>query len=199
VDETGAVLTGDQVLAICARYLKENGRLTNNTVVSTVMSNMGLGKALQEMGTENVITGVGDRYVMEEMRKQGAILGGEESGHTFFLEHQTTGDGMLTALKLLEIISIENKPLSELKKVMTVFPQVLINVDVKSKPPLKTIPEVKAAIRQVEKDLAGKGRVLVRYSGTKPQCRVMVESLNAEGTRFFCDKIAKVIKEIIGS
>ena len=199
VDETGAVLTGDQVLAICARYLKENGQLKNNTVISTVMSNMGLGKALQEMGAENVITGVGDRYVMEEMRKQGAILGGEESGHMVFLEHQTTGDGMLTALKLLEIMSIEKKPLSELKKVMTVFPQVLINVDVKSKPPLESLPGVMAAIRQVEKDLAGKGRVLVRYSGTQPQCRVMVESLNTEDTNFFCDKIARVIKETIGS
>lgn len=199
VDETGAVLTGDQVLAICARYLKENGRLKNNTVVSTVMSNMGLGEALKKMDIENVITGVGDRYVMEEMRKQSAVIGGEESGHTVFLDHQTTGDGMLTALKLLEIMSIENKPLSELKKVMTVFPQVLINVDVKSKPPLESLSEVMATIRQVEKELTGKGRVLVRYSGTQSQCRVMVESLNIEDTRFFCDKIAKVIDEVIGS
>lgn len=199
VDEKGEVLTGDQILSICARYLKKYGRLKGNTVVSTVMSNMGLGKALQEMGVENVITGVGDRLVMEEMRKRGAVLGGEESGHTVFLEHQNTGDGLLTALKILEIMSIEKKPLSELKKVMTVFPQVLINVDVKSKPPLESLPDVGRAIRQVEKDLAGKGRVLVRYSGTQPQCRVMVESLNTEDTRFFCGKIAKVIKEIIGS
>ena len=198
VDETGQVLTGDQILAICAQHLKNRGRLKNNIVVSTVMSNMGLGEALKKMGIENVITAVGDRYVMEEMRKRGAVLGGEESGHTVFLDHQTTGDGMLTALKLLEVMETENKPLSKLKKVMTVFPQVLINVDVKSKPPLKTIPEVKAAIRQVEKELTGKGRVLVRYSGTQPQCRVMVESLNAEDTTFFCDKIARVIKEIIG-
>ena len=199
MDETGAVLTGDQVLAICTRYLKDNRQLKGNTVVSTVMSNMGLGKALQEMGVENVITGVGDRLVMEEMRKRGAVLGGEESGHTVFLEHQNTGDGLLTALKILEIMSIEKKPLSELKKVMTVFPQVLINVDVKSKPPLESLPDVGRAIRQVEKDLAGKGRVLVRYSGTQPQCRVMVESLNTEDTNFFCDKIARVIKETIGS
>ena len=199
VDETSQILTGDQILAICARYLKSRGKLKNNIVVSTVMSNMGLGEALKEMGIENVITGVGDRYVMEEMRKRGAVIGGEESGHTVFLDHQTTGDGMLTALKLLEIMSIEKKPLSKLKKVMTVFPQVLMNVDVKSKPPLEAMPEVKAAIRQVEKDLNGKGRVLVRYSGTQPQCRVMVESLNPEDTRFFCDKIAKVIKEAIGS
>jgi phosphoglucosamine mutase len=199
VDDTSQILTGDQILAICAGYLKSRGKLKNNIVVSTVMSNIGLGEALKEMGIENVITGVGDRYVMEEMRKQGAIIGGEESGHTVFLDHQTTGDGMLTALKLLEIMAIEKKPLSKLKKVMTVFPQVLINVDVNSKPPLETMPEVKSAIRQVEKELDGKGRVLVRYSGTQPQCRVMVESLNTEDTRFFCEKIAKVIKEAIGS
>ena len=199
VDETGQILTGDQILAICARYLKSTGRLKNNIVVSTVMSNMGLGEALKNMGIENVITGVGDRYVMEEMRKQGAVLGGEESGHTVFLDHQTTGDGMLTALKLLEIMSIEKKPLSELKKVMTVFPQVLMNVDVNSKPPLDSLPKVMAAIQKVEKELDGKGRVLVRYSGTQPQCRVMVESLKTEDTSFFCDKIAKVIKEVIGS
>jgi phosphoglucosamine mutase len=199
VDETGAILTGDQVLAICASYLKENGRLKNNTVVSTVMSNMGLGEALKKMDIENAITGVGDRYVMEEMRQRGAVLGGEESGHTVFLDHQTTGDGLLTALKLLEIMQIENKPLSELKSIMTVFPQVLINVDVKSKPPLESLPDIMAVIKNVEKDLDGKGRVLVRYSGTQPQCRVMVESLNTEDTRFFCDKIARVIKEIIGS
>ena len=199
VDETGHILTGDQILAICARYLKSTGRLKNNIVVSTVMSNMGLGEALKKMGIENMITGVGDRYVMEKMRKQGAVLGGEESGHTVFLEDQTTGDGMLTALKLLEVMAMESKPLSELKKVMTVFPQVLINVDVKSKPPLETIPEVLAAIRHVKTELTGKGRVLVRYSGTQPQCRVMVESLNTEDTRFFCDKIAKVVKKVIGS
>ena len=199
VDETGQILTGDQILAICAQHLKNTGRLKNNIVVSTVMSNMGLGEALKEMGIENVITGVGDRYVMEEMRKRGAVLGGEESGHTVFLDHQTTGDGMLTALKLLELMETENKPLSELKKVMTVFPQVLINVDVKTKPPLESLPAVTAAIRQAEEDLAGKGRVLVRYSGTQPQCRVMVESLDIEETQFFCEKIAKVIKEIIGS
>ena len=199
VDEIGQILTGDQILAISARHLKNTGRLKNNIVVSTVMSNMGLGEALKEMGIENVITGVGDRYVMEEMRKQGAVLGGEESGHTVFLDYQTTGDGLLTALKLLEIMQIENKPLSELKSIMSIFPQVLINVDVKHKPPLESLPAVTAAIRQTEEDLSGKGRVLVRYSGTQPQCRVMVESLNTEDTRFFCDKIAKVVKKVIGN
>ncbi len=199
VDETGAVLTGDQVLAVCARFLKNNGRLDNDVVVSTVMSNMGLGESLKKEGIKNVITGVGDRYVMEEMHRQGAVLGGENSGHTIFLNHQTTGDGMLTALQLLEIMKTDNTPLSELKTVMTVFPQVLVNVDVASKPPLESLPDVAAVIRNVEESLNGEGRVLVRYSGTQPQCRVMVEGPNAEATNFFCNKIAKVIEEVIGS
>ena len=199
VDETGQILTGDQILAICARYLKGIGRLKNNIVVSTVMSNMGLGEALKEMGIGNVVTGVGDRYVMEQMRKQGAVLGGEESGHTVFLEYQTTGDGMLTALKLLEILATENKPLSELKKVMTVFPQVLINVDVSIKPPFESVPQIKAVIRDVEADLKGKGRVLVRYSGTQSQCRVMVEGPTEMETHRHCERIAKVIRNTIGS
>ena len=199
VDETGAVLTGDQVLAICARYLKRQGRLNNNVVVSTVMSNMGLGESLQKEGIKNVVTGVGDRYVMEEMHNQGAVLGGEDSGHTVFLDHQTTGDGMLTALKLLEIMQTDNTPLSKLRTIMTVFPQVLVNVNVTSKPPLESLPDVVAAIRGVEQKLDGKGRVLVRYSGTQPQCRVMVEGPNTKDTNLFCNKIAMVIKEIIGS
>jgi phosphoglucosamine mutase len=122
--------------------------------------------SLRKIGIENVIIGVGDRYVMEEMRKQGAVLVGEESGHTVFLEHQNTGDRMLTALKLLEVMESEKKPLSELKKVMTIFPQALINVDVRNKLPLDSLPDVMAAIKIVEKELDGKGRVLVRYSGT---------------------------------
>jgi len=199
VDEAGQILTGDQILAICAKYLKSTGRLKNNIVVSTVMSNMGLGEALKEMGIGNVITGVGDRYVMEEMRNQGAVLGGEESGHTVFLDYQTTGDGMLTALKLLEILATENKPLSELTKVMTVFPQVLINVDVSIKPPLESEPQIEAVIRDVEGDLKGKGRVLVRYSGTQSQCRVMVEGPTETETHRHCERIAKVIRKTIGS
>jgi phosphoglucosamine mutase len=154
--------------------LKSTGRLENYVVVTTVLSNMGLAEALKKLGIENVITGVGDRYVMEEMRKQGAIIGGKESGHTVFLDHQTTGDGMLTALKMLEVMETESKPLSELKKVMKVFKQILINVDFKSKPPLEALPEVMAAIRRVEKDLTRKRRLLMRYSGTQYQCWVMV-------------------------
>jgi phosphoglucosamine mutase len=199
VDETGAVLTGDQTLAVCAKYLKQNGRLKNNTVVSTVMSNIGLRHALKSLGIRHVVTDVGDRYVMQAMVSEQAVLGGEESGHTVFLDHQTTGDGLLTALKLLEVVGVEKKPLSELKKVMTVFPQVLINVTVQHKPELASVPEVQAVIRSVESALAGKGRVLVRYSGTQPQCRVMVEGPTETETRRYCEEIAKVLRETIGS
>jgi len=198
VDETGEVLTGDQVLAICARYMKQKGVLKSNTVVSTVMSNMGLGVALKEMGISHVMTNVGDRYVTEAMRSQGAVLGGEDSGHTVFLDHQTTGDGMLTGMKLLEVMVAEEKSLSELKGVMTVFPQVLINVDVCSKPDLGSIPEIQQVIEDVEIELNGKGRVLVRYSGTQPQCRVMVEGLTENQTRDYCQRIADIIKDTIG-
>jgi phosphoglucosamine mutase len=199
VDEKGEFLTGDQILAVCARHFKEKGVLQNNTVVSTVMSNIGLGEALKKMDIRHEITDVGDRFVMEKMVAAGAMLGGEDSGHIVFLYRQTTGDGILTALTLLEIMVSKNNPLSVLKSVMTVFPQVLINVDVRYKPPLDSIPEIEAAIRNVENELAGQGRVLVRYSGTQPQCRVMVEGSNTEDTFFFCDKIAKSIKGIIGS
>lgn len=198
VDERGEVLSGDQILAICAKYFTENGKLKNNIVVSTVMSNMGLGVALKDMGIKHEITGVGDRYVMEKMLDVGAVLGGEESGHTVFLNHQTTGDGILSALTLLEIMVSENRPLSDMKSVMTIFPQVLVNVDVRHKPPLETLPEVQTVIRQIDNELAGKGRVLVRYSGTQPQCRVMVEGPNAEDTKKYSNKIAQVIKETIG-
>ena len=199
VDEMGEVLTGDQILAICAKHYKDNGKLNNNTVVSTVMSNMGLGNALENLGIHHEVTSVGDRYVMEKMLDFGAVLGGEDSGHTVFLNHHTTGDGMLSALNLLGIMVTENKPLSELKTVMTMFPQVLINVNVKRKPPLETIPEIKKTIHEAENKLAGKGRVLVRYSGTQPQCRVMVEGSEVESINILGKKIAQAIKDIIGS
>ncbi len=130
---------------------------------------MGLGEALKKMCIENAITGVGDRYVMEEIRQRGTILGGEESGHTVFTDHQTTVDGFLASLKLLEIMNIEEGSLSGLKTVMTVFPRVFIKVDVKRKPPLGSLSDVTGAIRQVEKDMNGNGRILVRYSGTQSQ------------------------------
>ena len=195
VDEKGAVLTGDQVLAICARMMKKEGTLTNNLVVRTVMSNIGLGIALEEMGIDSVMTNVGDRNVLEEMRARGAAIGGEDSGHLIFLPHHTTGDGIITALQVLTAMKREGKPLSELAKVMTVFPQVLINIDVKARPDLSTVPEIVRAIKGAEDALGNRGRVLVRYSGTQNMCRVMVEGPTKEETVKYCEKIAEVVRK----
>jgi len=198
VDEKGSILTGDQVMGICAKEMKEEGRLSNNLLVSTVMSNIGLGIALKELGIEHAVTKVGDRYVLEEMQTKRASIGGEESGHVIFLDHHTTGDGIITALQVLAVMTKLQKPLSELAKVMTVFPQKLINVDVKSKPELSTIPEIDEVIRDVEEQLGDAGRVLVRYSGTQSMCRVMVEGPTPEDTERYCRQVADVIREKLG-
>ncbi len=198
VDEKGNVITGDQILAICAKNMKKKGRLKNNTVVSTIMSNMGLGIALKDMGIKHIKAKVGDRYVIESMIHSGAVLGGEDSGHMIFLDSQTTGDGILTALKLIDAIKYESKPLSELVKIMNVFPQVLINVEVKSKPDILSVSQITETIKAVEKNLAEKGRVLVRYSGTQPLCRVMVEGPTLKITGKYCREIADKVKEQIG-
>jgi len=198
VDETGTTLSGDQILALCAKTLKQNAKLSNNCVVSTVMSNLGLGLALKEMGIKHIIADVGDRYVMQQMIKNGAVLGGEDSGHMIFRDHHTTGDGLLTALKLIECMQAESKPLSELKNIMTLFPQVLINVKVKHKPDIERIPEIRAEIESVKNKLDGKGRVLVRYSGTQPECRIMVEGPSEKETRTYCRQIADVVAEKLG-
>jgi phosphoglucosamine mutase len=198
VDETGATLTGDQILALCARTLKKQAKLKNDCVVSTVMSNLGLGLALKEMGIRHILADVGDRYVMQQMLKSGSVLGGEDSGHMIFLDHHTTGDGLLTALKLMECMQVASRPLSEIKKIMTVFPQILINVKVKQKPDMKDIPEIQDAIDSVKNALGQKGRVLVRYSGTQPECRIMVEGPSEQETRDYCQQIAEVVKEKIG-
>ncbi len=199
VDETGAVLTGDRIIAICAASMKKEGALTNNLVVRTVMSNIGLGLALESLGIDSVMTGVGDRYVIEEMQARGASLGGEDSGHLIFLHHHTTGDGIITALQLAAAMKKEGKPLSELAKIMKVFPQMLINVDVKSRPEIETAPEIMAAIRDVERRLGSQGRVLVRYSGTQNMCRVMVEGPTPEETERFCREIAQVVDKTLNA
>jgi len=198
VDEKGSVLTGDQIMAICAKEMKKEGKLNKNLVVCTVMSNIGFGIALKQVGIEQVVTKVGDRYVLEEMQAKGAVIGGEESGHVIFLEHHTTGDGIITALQVLAAMKKAQRPLSELAQVMRVFPQKLINVDVKTKPELSTIPEIGAAVRDVEEQLGDKGRVLVRYSGTQNMCRVMVEGPTNEETEKYCGQIADVIREKLG-
>jgi phosphoglucosamine mutase len=198
VDEKGNVLTGDQILTVCAKTLKDRGELKNNLVVSTVMSNMGFRAALKGLGIEHVATDVGDRNVLEEMRARGGVLGGEDSGHILCLQYHTTGDGLLSALQLLSAIQSSGASLSELSRLMTVFPQVLVNVPIKSKPELASVPEVQAILKKVQKDLGQRGRVLLRYSGTEPLCRVMVEGEHQETIDAHAHEIANVIKERLG-
>lgn len=174
VDETGRKITGDQILAICASYHKE--RLKKKIIVSTIMSNIGLSMALKEMNIEHLKSDVGDKKVLEVMKSHGASIGGEDSGHMIFLDHHSTGDGMLTALKLIEAVLETGKTVSQLSRVMTVYPQILMNVDVDpSRPDFTKNSKIADAIEKVEKELEGRGRVLIRYSGTQPLLRVMVE------------------------
>jgi len=198
VDDRGEVLSGDRVLAVSAQHLKMQARLANNVVVSTVMSNVGLSRCLRNLGIEHRTTRVGDRYVMEGMRACGASLGGEDSGHIIYAEHHTTGDGILSGLMLVEAVRRQSKPLSELKTVMTAFPQTLVNVVVKSKPKLESLPHVQSVIREVESRLGDSGRVLVRYSGTEPICRVMVEGPDPETVDGLARSISQAVGEAIG-
>ncbi|MCX8111002.1 MAG: phosphoglucosamine mutase [Syntrophorhabdaceae bacterium] len=198
VDEKGDELTGDQILIICAKALKEEGRLKNDLVVSTIMSNLGLSIACKRYGLRCHASKVGDRHVLEDMQRLGAVIGGEQSGHMIFLDHHTTGDGIITAMQLIAVMLRTGKPLSELAKLMEIYPQKIINVPVKAKPDLSTIPGVVDAIRQIEAELKGNGRVLVRYSGTQNMCRVMVEGPSDEITERYCKQIADVIQNEIG-
>jgi phosphoglucosamine mutase len=198
VDEKGQVISGDRTLVICARSLKRKGLLKNNLVVSTVMSNLGLRLALKDLGINHIMAQVGDRYVLQQMTANGSVIGGEDSGHVIFLDQHTTGDGILTAIRLIQTMCEENKPLSELSRVMTVLPQVLLNIEVQKKPLIEDVPQIMAAIRSVEESLGVKGRVLVRYSGTQPLCRVMVEGPEREKTRRYCQQIADTVKEALG-
>ena len=187
----------DRMLAICSAVLKKEGQLKNNFVVRTVMSNLGLSVAFQELGIDSVFAPVGDRFVLEEMLARGAIIGGEDSGHLIFLKHHTTGDGLITALQVLAAMKKEDKPLSKLAGIMKVFPQMLINIDGRKKPKIETIPEITAAIKQAEKELDDKGRVLVRYSGTQNMCRVMVEGPTDEVTAKYCQQIVDAVKALL--
>jgi phosphoglucosamine mutase len=198
VDETGTILTGGQILAICAKFLKEEGRLNNNVVVSTVMSNIGLRLALEDLSIELVTTQVGDKHVLQQMLARGARIGGEDSGHMIFLEYHNTGDGILTALMLVSAMKRAGKPLSELAGLMKVFPQCLVNVEVKEKFPIEALPEIVAMIEHVEKTMGDGGRVLVRYSGTQPLCRVMVEGPTHQETETYCRQIAEAIQKKLG-
>jgi phosphoglucosamine mutase len=197
VDELGNTVTGDQILAVCAKFLKEKGELKNNLVVSTVMSNVGLRQVLKEMNIDHIMADVGDRYVLEQMLKHGSILGGEDSGHMIFLNDHTSGDGILTALRLAYIVKESRKPLSELVKIMKIYPQVLMNIEVRQKPNLRTMPEIVAAINDIENRLKDQGRVLVRYSGTQPMCRVMVEGPDQGEADRYCREIVNIIDKKI--
>lgn len=199
VDEKGEEVDGDHIMAICAAELIKTEELAKNTVVATVMSNMGLDIALQNVGGKVVRTAVGDRYVVEEMRKNGFNLGGEQSGHMIFLDHNTTGDGILTALQVLGIIQRTGKRLSELAKVMTSLPQVLVNVRVRKKADLTKIAPIKQLIEDVETELSGKGRVLIRYSGTEPLLRVMIEGEDQGRITELAELLAGAVREHLGA
>jgi phosphoglucosamine mutase len=197
-DEKGEIVDGDQVLAICGLHMLEEGLLKKNTLVVTPMSNIGLDIAIREAGGKTIQTQVGDRYIVETMRAQGYNLGGEQSGHVVFLDHNTTGDGVIAALKILAIMKKTGKPLSELKKQVTLFPQVLQNVVVRTKKDFKDVPSIWKAIQKVEQALGTKGRVLVRYSGTEPLARVMVEGENDVQIREYAEAICHELRAQLG-
>lgn len=195
VDEKGEEVDGDYILSICGADMDREGRLNHRTIVSTVMSNLGFYKALEGLGLRSAQTAVGDRYVMEEMRKGGYNLGGEQSGHVIFLDYSTTGDGILTSLQLADTIIGSGKPLSELKKVMVKYPQVLVNVRVADKSKYEGNERIAEAVQQAETKLEGNGRVLVRPSGTESLIRVMVEGPEKDLIEQYANEIAEVIRE----
>lgn len=198
VDERGQIVDGDQIMYICAKYLKEQNRLKHDTVVSTVMSNLGFYKALEQQGISSSQTAVGDRYVVEEMRKGGYNLGGEQSGHIIFLDYNTTGDGLLTGLQLVNIMNDTKKTLSELANEMKKYPQKLVNVRVTDKHAVTANEKVKVIIEAVEAEMNGNGRILVRPSGTEPLVRVMAEApTSAECTRYV-EQIVAVVQAEMG-
>ncbi|MBS4192878.1 phosphoglucosamine mutase [Bacillus sp. FJAT-49705] len=198
IDENGEIVDGDQIMYICGKYLKEQGRLRHSTVVSTVMSNLGFYKALEANEIQSIPTAVGDRYVVEEMKKNGYNLGGEQSGHIIFLDYITTGDGLLTGLQLVNIMKMTKKPLSELAKEMKKFPQKLVNIRVTDKHHVTDNEKVSAVISEVEKEMNGNGRILVRPSGTEPLVRVMAEAPTEELCNSYVERIAAVVVEEMG-
>lgn len=198
VDEKGVELTGDHIIAILAQHMKKEGRLENNKVVTTVMSNFGFVKAMQALGIEQEQASVGDRYVLQRMVETDAVLGGEASGHLICREYHTTGDGIIAALQLLRVMCAEKKKLSELSKVMTLFPQKLINVNVTDKPPLEEVKSIQESIHAAEKALGDTGRILVRYSGTQSMCRVMVEGPTTAVTDSLASEVARTVSQSLG-
>ena len=198
VDEKGQVVDGDQVMAISALHMQKQKTLSKDTVVATVMSNMGLEKVLKKTNINLIRTQVGDRYVVEEMRAQGFNFGGEQSGHLIFMDHNTTGDGILSALQILAVLVAEEKPLSELAKVMEIFPQILLNTRVKKKVPLTEVPVLTRQILEVEETIKGRGRLLIRYSGTENKLRVMLEGENYDEIKRYAEELSESVKKLLG-
>ena len=198
VDEKGQIIDGDQIMFIVGKYMSLHGRLKKDTIVTTVMSNIGMYKAMSENGLNSVKTAVGDRYVVEEMIKSGYNLGGEQSGHVVFLDWATTGDGMLTALQLLHVMQETDKPLSELAAEMTVYPQKLVNVKVQDKKAALSNEAIKQIIAEVEAEMGNEGRVLVRPSGTQDLLRVMAEAPTRETVDEYVDRIVAVVEQEVG-
>ncbi|MGV3084216.1 phosphoglucosamine mutase [Enterococcus dispar] len=199
VDELGNIVDGDKIMYICAKYLASKKRLKQDTIVTTVMSNLGFHKAVEAIGLKDVITQVGDRYVVEEMRKNDYNFGGEQSGHMVFLDFNTTGDGMLSGIQLLSIMKETGKKLSELAAEVTIYPQKLVNIRVIDKNGAMEVPAIKAVIEEAEKEMNGEGRILVRPSGTEPLLRVMAEAPTDELVNYYVDKIAAVVQAEIGA
>lgn len=199
VDEQGKVLDGDQIMALCAQDMLEQGKLAGGLLVATVMSNMALEMFMRDQGGRLLRTPVGDRYVVEAMRREGAVLGGEQSGHLIFMDYSTTGDGTLAALQLLRIMCQKNRPLSLLAHLIEPFPQVMVNVRVEQKVPFEELPEVGRAIAVVEAEMRGRGRVLLRYSGTEPKARVMVEGEDKARVELYANDIAQLLERSLRS
>jgi len=197
--KTGELVNGDQVMAALAMAMKKTQRLNKNTLVTTVMSNMGLDRAMKRAGIRVVKTAVGDRYVLERMLQDGYNFGGEQSGHLIFLDYNTTGDGLITAVQVLALMKTTGKSLSELAKCMTIYPQVLVNVRVKERRDLSTLPKVKQHIARLEKKLDGTGRLLIRYSGTEPLVRIMIEGEREPEIQNWADELADTVRNAIGA
>ena len=197
-DEKGEIVDGDEILAIASIDLLRSGQLQQNTLVGTVMSNFGLDETLAAHGGKVIRAKVGDRYVIEEMLQRKLNLGGEQSGHMIFRDFTTTGDGIISALQILRIMRSTGQPLSELKKCLTKYPQAQRNLRVKEKPPLAQMPDVMKLIREAERELSGKGRVLLRYSGTEPKIRLLIEGRELEQIDRQANRIAKAIENAIG-
>jgi len=197
-DEFGNEVDGDHIMAICATDMLKRKILKKKTLVATVMSNMGLDIALRKSGGKIVKTAVGDRYVVEEMRRSGYNLGGEQSGHMIFLDSSTTGDGILSALQLLAVIRRENRPLSELAELMIALPQVLCNTRVREKKDILSFPDIAAKVKDIEQKLGNEGRILIRYSGTEPLLRVMIEGQDKYEITAWANEICELVKKHIG-